>query len=179
MRAILLTLLAITLTGCNSIPQSVGYLNAPKPVVSENEATIVVMRPVHSQVTSPNTVAVDGKNAVAISQGQYSWFQVSPGEHTLTESTPWYHADISGLNENSSSHTIQVQKGKVYYLSFHETMQSVQGGVGISFAGGTPIAYPDFTATYVRYWRVHEPPEGKAQIESMRFVAPHKAMLNK
>lgn len=83
------------------------------------------------------------------------------------------------MNENSSSHTIEVQKGKTYYLSFHKTMQSVQEGVGVSFAGGTPIAYPDFSATYVRYWREHEPLEGAARIESMRFVAPHKAMLNK
>ena len=179
MRITLIFLATIAIAACNSMPKAVSHLSAPKPSVSEDTATVVVMRPRHSGVTSPNSVAVDGKEMVAISQGQYSWFQLPPGEYTLTETTPWYHADISGANANSSSHAVTLKNGKTYYLSFHEELQSMRDGVGITFAGGTPIAYPEFSATYVRYWKEYDAVEGNAHMKIMRYVAPSTAMLNK
>ncbi len=163
-------LLAVVITACHTLPKGPGYAEAPKPQVNKDKATIYILHFKIDSATSANSVKVNGKEVVALPQGYYSWFQASEGQYTISESTHWLHADITGANKNSSSYTLNVKNGKDYYIGFSQSLQSSNTEMGIMYTGGTPVVYPETNAKYKRYWVQGTEKEGKEALKYMTYV---------
>ena len=162
--------LSFILSGCNTHPPLPDFNNAPKPPINSEVATIYVIRFGPYGGNSSNSVKVNEKELVALAPGYYTWLQLPPGNYKLTESSPWHQTDISGINKNSSSLSIQVEKGKTYYFGFSESLETSSYGMEIMIVGNTPIVYQDSTGKYKRDWVSGSEKEGKEAISYMGYT---------
>jgi len=149
--SILIVVLATAfLAGCPVKPSGVAYNSAPKPVLSESQGALFIIHNGSAAGTSKIGFEINGQEVVSLADGEYTWIELPPGTYEVTNRTPFMSIDLSGRNPSSSTHNVDIKAGQKIYYNFAYSLRSMESGMGVSMAGGVPIAYSEPIGYYQR-----------------------------
>lgn len=159
-------LVAFLLAGCPVKPSGIPYQNAPQPILSDAQGALFILHNGSAGGTSRIGFEVNGQEVISLADGEYTWIELPPGEYEVTNRTSFMNIDLSGRNPSSSTHIVEIRYGKSSYYNFSYTLQSMEPGMGVTFAGAVPVAYPEPIGYYQRNFELLDESQTKQLLMS-------------